>query len=201
MGRGDFIEIFILGITNTPSQKNSYTIIFGNDLNEFKLPIVVGSYEAQSIALVIEGIKPSRPLTHDLIMNVFESIQMELKEIRIHKLDEGVFHATLVGELNGEIVEVDSRSSDAIALALRADCPIYTTKSIIDTVGVILDTDISDDASQPQEKKSDVFDPVVDNDYARLSTEELKIELEKAIQIEDYDTAVIIRDELSKRKK
>jgi uncharacterized protein len=201
MSNQNLIELFILGITNTPSQKNSYTIIFGNEQNELKLPIVVGSFEAQSIALVIEGISPSRPLTHDLIMNIFDASNIELKEVRIVKLHEGVFHATLFCHQEGKDFEVDSRSSDAIALALRSECPIYTVQQILDEAGVILDAELTDDSPSSKEKKSDIFEPIFDNDYSKMTLDELKNELDKVIQIEDYDAAVIIRDEIEKRRK
>ncbi len=116
---GEKIELNIVGLTSGHSQRNSYTLILGEENGELKLPIVIGSYEAQSIALVIEGLTPQRPLTHDLMFDTFTNYSIELKEVIIDQLKEGVFYAKLVTEQNGEQHVIDSRTSDAIAMALR----------------------------------------------------------------------------------
>jgi bifunctional DNase/RNase len=165
-----------------------------------KLPVVIGSYEAQSIALVIEGLKPQRPLTHDLMQDFFDIYDIELKEVLINDLLEGVFFAKLITEKNGEVVEIDSRTSDAIALALRAGCPIYTYKKVMDDAGIVYDQeDESTDVPEKPSQKEEVEIKSSGNPLQQMSIENLKKELEKAIQIEDYDRAAVIRDEINAR--
>ncbi len=191
------IQLNIIGLTTGHSQKNSYTLILGEVDGELKLPVVIGSYEAQSIALVIEGLKPQRPLTHDLMHDAFSKYEILLQEVIIDNLKEGVFYAKLITEQNGIVNELDSRTSDAIALALRANCPIYTYKNILDDAGIIYEKE-TQDHDQPEHIK----EPKVKsskNDLQSLSLNELNKELEKAIQIEDYDRAALIRDEINSR--
>lgn len=197
---GEKIQLNILGLTTGHSQRNSYTLILGEEHGELKLPVVIGSYEAQSIALVIEGLTPQRPLTHDLMFDTLFKFGIELKEVVIDQLKEGVFYAKLITEQNGEEFAIDSRTSDAIALALRAKCPIYTFKNIMDDAGVIYDEEESE-IDQPEHIQEpptkEKFS--ISNAYESMSIEELNAELEKAIQIEDYDKAAIIRDEINSR--
>ena len=196
---GDKIRLNIIGLTSSHSQRNSYTLILGEENGELKLPVVIGSNEAQSIALVIEGLKPQRPLTHDLMFDFFEKYCIKLREVIINKLKEGVFFSTLVTEKDGEMIHIDARTSDAIALSLRANCPVFTFKNILNDAGVeyeeeypaeesnLSDTDISDTNSSSKELKT-------------FSIDELEIELEKALNVEDYGLAAKIRDEIKARK-
>lgn len=196
---GDRIKLNIIGLTSSHSQRNSYTLILGEENGELKLPIVIGGYEAQSIALVIEGLKPQRPLTHDLISNFFSQFGIILKEVIINKLEEGVFFSTLVTEKDDKIQNIDARTSDAIALALRMKCPIYTYKSILNDAGIQYEeNDI--EGEEKEEIIEDENTPVVSNDLNQLSLKELKAELEKAIKIEDYVRAALLRDEIKIRK-
>jgi len=196
---GDRIKLNIIGLTSSHSQRNSYTLILGEENGELKLPIVIGGYEAQSIALVIEGLKPQRPLTHDLISNFFSQFGIILKEVIINKLEEGVFFSTLVTEKDNKIQNIDARTSDAIALALRMKCPIYTYKSILNDAGI----QYEENDTEGEEKEEIIEDentPVVTNDLNQLSLKELEAELEKAIKIEDYVRAALLRDEIKIRK-
>jgi len=196
---GDRIKLNIIGLTSSHSQRNSYTLILGEENGELKLPIVIGGYEAQSIALVIEGLKPQRPLTHDLISNFFSQFGIILKEVIINKLEEGVFFSTLVTEKDDKIQNIDARTSDAIALALRMKCPIYTYKSILNDAGI----QYEENDTEGEEKEEIIEDentPVVTNDLNQLSLKELEAELEKAIKIEDYVRAALLRDEIKIRK-
>lgn len=196
---GDRIKLNIIGLTSSHSQRNSYTLILGEENGELKLPIVIGGYEAQSIALVIEGLKPQRPLTHDLISNFFSQFGIILKEVIINKLEEGVFFSTLVTEKDDKIQNIDARTSDAIALALRMKCPIYTYKSILNDAGI----QYEENDTEGEEKEEIIEDentPVVTNDLNQLSLIELEAELEKAIKIEDYVRAALLRDEIKIRK-
>jgi bifunctional DNase/RNase len=197
---GEKIELNIVGLTSGHSQRNSYTLILGEENGELKLPIVIGSYEAQSIALVIEGLTPQRPLTHDLMFDTFTNYSIELKEVIIDQLKEGVFYAKLVTEQNGEQHVIDSRTSDAIAMALRAKCPIYTYKTIMDNAGIIYDADDEADMDDAERSKQ-TFEPKQKevNNLNSLSLVDLNKELDKAIQIEDYDRAAMLRDEIKKR--
>lgn len=196
---GDRIKLNIIGLTSSHSQRNSYTLILGEENGELKLPIVIGGYEAQSIALVIEGLKPQRPLTHDLISNFFSQFGIILKEVIINKLEEGVFFSTLVTEKDNKIQNIDARTSDAIALALRMKCPIYTYKSILNDAGIQYEeNDI--EGEEKEEIIEDVNTPVVTHDLNQLSLKELEAELEKAIKIEDYVRAAMLRDEIKIRK-
>ena len=196
---GDRIKLNIIGLTSSHSQRNSYTLILGEENGELKLPIVIGGYEAQSIALVIEGLKPQRPLTHDLISNFFSQFGIILKEVIINKLEEGVFFSTLVTEKDDKIQNIDARTSDAIALALRMKCPIYTYKSILNDAGIQYEENDTE-GEEKEEIIEDINTPVVTNDLNHLSLKELEAELEKAIKIEDYVRAALLRDEIKIRK-
>ena len=196
---GDRIKLNIIGLTSSHSQRNSYTLILGEENGELKLPIVIGGYEAQSIALVIEGLKPQRPLTHDLISNFFSQFGIILKEVIINKLEEGVFYSTLVTEKDNKIQNIDARTSDAIALALRMKCPIYTYKSILNDAGIQYEENDTE-GEEKEEIIEDVNTPVVTHDLNQLSLKELEAELEKAIKIEDYVRAAMLRDEIKIRK-
>ncbi|MEY2924456.1 MAG: hypothetical protein RLZZ337_1004 [Bacteroidota bacterium] len=194
---GEKIQLNIVGLTTGHSQRNSYTLILGEIDGDLKLPVVIGSYEAQSIALVIEGLKPQRPLTHDLMYEFFLKYNIELTEVVIDNLVEGVFYAKLITDQGGVSFEIDSRTSDAIAMALRAGCPIYTYKNIMDDAGIVYEKDEQEDINEPQHIKE--VKPRSSNDLNSMSIEQLNQELEKAIQIEDYDKAALIRDEINSR--
>ncbi len=194
---GEKIQLTIVGLTTGHSQRNSYTLILGEVDGELKLPIVIGSYEAQSIALVIEGLKPQRPLTHDLMYDFFLKYNIELTEVIIDNLVEGVFYAKLITNQGGITFEIDSRTSDAIAMALRANCPIYTYKNIMDNAGIVYEKEDEEEINAPQHKKE--VKPRSGTDLSSMSIDQLNKELDKAIQIEDYDRAAVIRDEINSR--
>ena len=191
------VQLNIIGLTTGHSQKNSYTLILGEVDGDLKLPVVIGSYEAQSIALVIEGLKPQRPLTHDLMHDAFSKYDIRLTEVIIDNLVEGVFYSKLITEQNGVEHSIDSRTSDAIALALRANCPIYTYKNILDDAGIIYEKEDADPSKPERIKEKKVKSK--EGDLSNLSLEQLNTELDKAIQVEDYDRAALIRDEINSR--
>lgn len=194
---GEKIQLNIVGLTTGHSQRNSYTLILGEVDGDLKLPVVIGSYEAQSIALVIEGLKPQRPLTHDLMYEFFLKYNIELNEVVIDNLVEGVFFAKLVTDQGGVSFDIDSRTSDAIAMALRAGCPIYTYKNILDDAGIVYEREEEEEINAPKHIKE--VKPKAGNDLNSMNIDQLNMELEKAIQIEDYDRAAIIRDEINSR--
>ncbi|MBT6234520.1 MAG: hypothetical protein HOI49_00315 [Bacteroidetes bacterium] len=195
---GEKIQLNIIGLTAGHSQRNSYTLILGEEEGNLKLPVVIGSYEAQSIALVIEGLKPQRPLTHDLMYETLSQFGITIIEVIIDKLSEGVFYAKLITMQNGEEHIMDSRTSDAIALALRANCDIYTYKNILDDAGVEYEAE-EHDLDEPEHIAEEKIKPIKTNSLTTMSIAELNRELEKAIQVEDYDRAAVIRDEINNR--
>ena len=202
------IRLNIKGISYSQTQSGAYALILSEENGERKLPIVIGAFEAQSIAIALEkDIRPPRPLTHDLFKNFSERFNIVIKQVIIHKLVDGVFYASLICENNNIEEIIDARTSDAIALALRFSAPIFTYKNILDKAGVILKIDnvkegkkIEDSLvfeSEPaKEKKMKV---PADETFKDLSLSDLKDLLKKAVQGEDYEVAAKLRDEISKR--
>lgn len=193
------VKLEVVGLTAGHSNSGSYTLILGENKSQIKLPIVIGAYEAQTIAFELEGIKPSRPMTHDLFKSFAEAFIIKLDEVYISNLDEGVFYSQLIFSMNGSPLHIDARTSDAISLALRFKCPIYIKKTILEDAGIVIE-DMNSDAParanedlQPKSAK-----PVKDN-FNNLSLKELNELLEEAIKEEDYDKAALIRDEITKR--
>lgn len=201
MGR---IKLNVLGISYSQTQTGAYALVLAEEKGQRRIPIIVGGFEAQAIAIQLEGLKPPRPLTHDLFLNFAKTFNIELIEVTIYKLEEGVFYSKL-GCFDGKKhVEIDARTSDAIALALRFKCPIFTTPEIIEKSGIILDID--KDFSETQEDKfSSSTDTADETDFLReikvMETDELKNLLNQAVQEENYEKATLIRDEINKRKK
>ena len=192
------VRLEIVGMSYSRSQSGAYALILGIPDQKRRLPIIIGSSEAQAIAIELENMKPSRPLTHDLFANFARHYQININEVIINKFEEGIFYSKLICEQNGEISEIDSRTSDAIALSLRFNCPVFTYQSIIDEAGIVLEDDpeVGDDPemSEPFED----IDPSEEfNDYL---SEELEDMLQKAIDEENYEKASRIRDEINKRK-
>jgi len=161
-----------------------------------RLPIVIGGFEAQAIAVAMERMKPNRPLTHDLFKNTMDSFSIELKEIVINNLLDGIFYAKLVCLKDGEIFEVDSRTSDAIAMAVRFECPIYTFGFIMDEAGVLIESTEEEKQSVETRKVAKKSKTSLD----AMSIADLNAELKNVLDKEDYEKAARIRDEINKRK-
>ena len=201
------VQLSIIGLTYSQTQNNAYALLLGEDEGPRRLPIVIGAFEAQSIAIALEkDIQPPRPLTHDLFTSFALTFNIYLKKVMIHKLEEGIFYSSLVCELNGEIHQIDSRTSDAVALALRFNCPIYTYKEILEKAGIILDDQTSKVTKKIESKAKPKPKPVKkeqvkssESDLKRLSEKALTKELNLALEKEDYELAAIIRDELNRR--
>lgn len=199
----DKIRLNVLGISYSQTQTGAYALVLAEEGGKRRIPIIVGGFEAQAIAIQLEGLKPPRPLTHDLFYSFARTFEIDILEVTIHKLEEGVFHSKLTcydGEKN---IEIDTRTSDAIALALRFKCPIYTTPEIIDRAGIVLDfeqesDDYEDD--EPESKDIEIEDDLSENSIAGLNDHELNQMLQKAIKEEDYEKASMIRDELNRRQ-
>lgn len=202
------VRLNIKGISYSQTQSGAYALILSEENGERKLPIVIGAFEAQSIAIALEkDIRPPRPLTHDLFKNFSDCFSIVVKQVIIHKLVDGVFYASLICESNDVEEIIDARTSDAIALALRFSAPIFTYKNILEKAGVILK--ISPDKDGKQAEESLVFDAKkiegeeiesdANDNFKNLSLSKLKELLKKAVIDEDYEVAAKIRDEISKR--
>ncbi len=194
------IRLNILGLSVSQTQSGAYALVLAEENGERRIPIIIGPVEAQAIAIQLEGLKPPRPLTHDLIKNMAMAFDIALLEVTIYKLEEGIFYSELLCEMNGKEINIDSRTSDAVALALRFRCPIYTTEEILKKSGIILDLENEDSPVRNISEKDDFTDSDVST-YAQYSAKELNDMINDAIQHEDYEKASIIRDELKKRKK
>ncbi|GET32418.1 hypothetical protein PbJCM13498_12810 [Prolixibacter bellariivorans] len=198
------IKLNILGLSYSQTQSGAYALVLSEEDGNRRIPIIIGAVEAQAIAIQLEGLKPPRPLTHDLFLNTALAFHIDVVEVFIHKLEEGIFYAELVCEQDGSKITVDSRTSDAVALALRFECPIYTTEDILDKAGIILDfeeEESEEDENSDAEKEMVGPEDDEDSDYSVYSTEELNTMLDKAVSEEDYEKASEIRDEISRRKK
>lgn len=192
------VKLNVLGISYSQTQSGAYALVLSEEEGKRRIPIIIGGFEAQSIAIQIEGLTPPRPLTHDLFLNFAKSYSIEIIEVQIYKLEEGVFFSKLHCDNGKKEVYIDARTSDAIALALRFKCPIYTTEEIIDKAGIILEFDGTDDDVEKvstSEKKENTDSSL----YNKMSLSELKTLLDEAVLNEDYEKASKIRDEINKR--
>ena len=192
------IELEIVALSHSITQTHSYAVVLGEIKGQRRLPIVIGGFEAQAIAVALEHMQPSRPLTHDLMKNFMNSFGVELQEVIISDLQEGIFYSKLVCYTEQETVEIDSRTSDAIALSVRFGCPIYTYEHILESAGILMD-------DAPDKKKKG--EPVgiqetggSSEDLSAMSLEELQNLLNEVLEHEDYIRAIAIRDEINKRK-
>lgn len=190
------IELDIVALSHSVTQSHNYAVVLGEHDGTRRLPIVIGGFEAQAIAVAMERMTPNRPLTHDLFKNALDIFQIGLKEVIINNLLDGIFYARLICEREGEIIEIDSRTSDALAMAVRFSCPIYTYEFILETAGVVLEEPEESQAA-PRKASSRKAKSSSLNSY---STEELSKLLEEVLGKEDYEQAARIRDEINRRK-
>ncbi len=195
------VKLNILGLSYSQTQTGAYALVLSEVDGKRRIPIIIGAVEAQAIAIQLEGLKPPRPLTHDLFLNIALAFDIEIVEVFIHKLEEGIFYAEIVCEQGSNRIRVDSRTSDAIALALRFECSIYTTDEVIDKAGIIMDFDESGDLTDDFEGTEFIRkgSPHL-TDYSDSSIDDLNELLDSAISDEDYEKASEIRDEINKRK-
>ncbi|WP_297821544.1 bifunctional nuclease family protein [Segetibacter sp.] len=192
------IELEIVALSHSITQTHSYAVVLGEVNGLRRLPIVIGGFEAQAIAVALERMQPSRPLTHDLLKNFMNAFSVDLQEIVISDLQEGIFYSKLVCINEHDTIEIDSRTSDALALAVRFGCPVYTYDHILESAGILMED------SGTTKKKSSVStsaEPGSRDDLSGLSIEELNTLLNEVLEQEDYIRAISIRDELNKRKK
>lgn len=194
------VRLEIVGLSYSQTQSGAYALVLGEIEGTRRLPIIIGGFEAQAIAIELEKMTPSRPLTHDLFKTFFETFEIEITEILIYKLVEGIFYAKLICTDGTNEVEIDARTSDAIALAVRFNCPIYAFEFILKSAGVVLDDLMSKSESPLSLSEEEVESPSAETGYKAKSTEELKNLLNSAIADEQYELASKIRDELNNRK-
>lgn len=189
------IKLNVLGLSVSQTQTGAYALVLAEENGDRRIPIIIGPVEAQSIAIQLEGLHPPRPLTHDLFKNIAQAFNIDLVEIIIYKLEEGIFYSELICEQNGSRIAVDSRTSDAVALALRFKCPIYTSEEILSKAGIVIEVN---DSVDEREDDDDVYSS--EDQYNTSSIEELEQQLKDAIQDENYERASELRDEIHRRK-
>jgi hypothetical protein len=193
------LKLEIVGLSYSQTQTGAYALVLGEAKGKRRLPIIIGGFEAQAIAIELEKMTPSRPLTHDLFKSFAETFNILVNEVIIYNLVEGIFFAKLICNDGTRDVEIDARTSDAIALAVRFDCPIYTYEFILSSAGIILEDQTS--LTEPGTSEQVSVETVGDGEFGSRSTEELKEMLNQALSDEEYERASKIRDELNQRKK
>jgi uncharacterized protein len=189
------IKLNVLGLSVSQTQTGAYALVLAEEKGDRRIPIIIGPVEAQAIAIQLEGLRPPRPLTHDLFKNVAVAFQIDLIEVLIYKLEEGIFFSELICEQNGSRVAIDSRTSDAVALALRFQCPIYTSEEILRKAGIVIEMADQTESVQNEEEGTD------ETGYSYYSVGELEALLKKAVENENYEQASEIRDEITRRNK
>jgi uncharacterized protein len=194
------IRLNILGLSVSQSQSGAYALVLSEENGDRRIPIIIGPIEAQSIAIQLEGLKPPRPLTHDLFKKVALSFDIFITEVVIYKLEEGIFYSELVCMCEDKRVTVDSRTSDAVALALRFNCPIYTTEDILDRAGIVIEFESEHNQEEGSQSLVDE-EGKGKQEYEKYTSAELNEMLDNAIQSEDYEKASAIRDEIKRRNK
>jgi len=198
------VQLEIVGLSYSQTQSGAYALVLGESAGSRRLPIIIGGFEAQAIAIELEKMSPSRPLTHDLFKSFAEVFDVNVTEVLIYNLVEGIFYAKLLCNDGTRDVEIDARTSDAIALAIRFKCPIYTYEFILKSAGIVLDDETSAPAeieSSAEEAETKEVASSEKGEYKSKSTEELKGLLQTALDDEQYELASKIRDELNNRKK
>jgi len=191
-------------LSYSQTQTGAYALVLGESAGKRRLPIIIGNFEAQAIAIELEKMRPSRPLTHDIFKTLSDEFHISVTEVVIHTLKEGIFFAKLICKQEGktEEKEIDTRTSDAIALAVRFGCPIYTYENILSSAGIVLeDEDFeSEPATEPESIESTDQVSEESQGLKELTATELEQELDKALAAEDYERATSLRDEMKKRK-
>jgi hypothetical protein len=197
------IELEIVALSHSITNTHSYAVVLGEVNGTRRIPIVIGGFEAQAIAVVLEHIQPSRPLTHDLMKNFMLAFNIELQEIIISDLQEGIFYSKLICNTDTDTIEIDSRTSDALALAVRFGCPIYTYNHIVEEASLHMEGSSTSTGSGRGRKESEPEPEAVSvegDDFSSMSIEQLQELLEEMVAVEDYIKAAAIRNEINSRK-
>lgn len=191
------IQLDIVGLSYSQTQTGAYALVLGELTGKRRLPIIIGNFEAKAIAVALESeIKPERPITHDLFTTFCKGYNIRVQKIVISSIKDGIFSAIIYTiDNNGKEIELDARTSDAVAIAVRFQAPIFTYEAILDEAGIILDRDIT-----PKTQSEKVPFPEIESEFASLSLNELEEALNKAVSEEDYERASKIRDEINKRQ-
>ncbi|MCF8217522.1 MAG: bifunctional nuclease family protein [Bacteroidales bacterium] len=192
------IKLNIIGISNSQTQTGAYALILGEEEGQRRLPIIIGGFEAQSIAIEMENMHPNRPLTHDLFRNFAQAFNITLTEVIINKFEEGVFYAQLICHSDEGPQIIDSRTSDAIALAVRFKCPVYTYEEVMSAAGILIEEeDKQENESKDQNNLEDVDETT---EFQRFTVDELKQLLNEAVEKEEFERASHLRDEIRRRE-
>ena len=197
------VKINVFGLSYSQTQTGAYALILAEENGERRIPIIIGGFEAQAIAIELQGLKPPRPLTHDLFYKCLTTFNIDLIEVNIYKIEEGIFYSNLILDNGTDKIKIDARTSDAIAIALRFKSPIYTTEEILTKVGIVLNNnnEINDSEKTEKEKEITTQPPDTKFELSGLSIDELNILLEESIRNEDYEKASRIRDEINRINK
>lgn len=193
------VKLRVQGITNSQVQSGAYALILAEEKGIRRIPIIVGMPEAQSIAIALEGLKPPRPLTHDLFATFAQAFGIRLTEVYIYRFEEGIFYSELLFTDGERSIKVDSRTSDAIAIALRVKCDIYTSEEIVRQAGIVLEDDVEDETAPVDLSEVDM-DEEINKLLTGMNVYELEAQLKQAVEQEDYELAKLVRDELQNRK-
>jgi bifunctional DNase/RNase len=191
------VKLKVLGISFSQTQSGAYALVLIEEKGERRIPIIIGGFEAQAIVIKLENLDPPRPLTHDLFKSFADEFNISVSEVFIYKLEEGVFYSKLLCSNGVKEYSIDSRTSDAVALALRFNCPIYITEDILEKAGIVINPS---ESANPVLESDTLFETAAGK-YDSYSDEELYRMIDEAIKTEDYEKAASVRDEIEKRKK
>ncbi len=192
------VKLKVLGISYSQTQSGAYALILVEENGERRIPIIIGGFEAQAIVIKIENLEPPRPLTHDLFKSFADEFNITMIEVMIYKLEEGVFYSRLLCNNGDKELSIDSRTSDAVALALRFGCPIYITEEILQKAGITI---TSTEADATADSDNDTIFETGNTGFESFSDDELYKMIDESVKTEDYEKAAAIRDEIEKRKK
>jgi len=193
----DKIKLDIAGLSYSQTQSGAYALVLAESGGKRQLPIIIGGFEAQAIAIELEKMTPTRPLTHDLFKHFAQAFSIGVKEIVIYNLIEGIFYSKIICEREGQVTEIDARTSDAIAIGVRFNCPIFTFENILSSAGILMDENQTKDDDFSIDDDDESIQP--EGSLLSLNLEELENQLNDAINNEDYELASRIRDEINKR--
>jgi bifunctional DNase/RNase len=191
------IKLEIVGLSYSQTQSGAYALVLSESGGKRRLPIIIGGFEAQAIAIELEKMTPTRPLTHDLFKSFAQTFAIEVKEVVIYNLVEGIFYSKLICEKDGVLSEIDARTSDAIAIGVRFNCPVFTFENILSSAGILLEDELLEQDNFEFDEPTD--ESTKGNSWKSLSITELETQLNEAIANEDYELASKIRDEINKR--